>query len=79
MVGGLINRAFGRKLKDSYVEGTLGGSAGPEKGNSYRLYKGGWLRSDKTVTGELDSEVERQIAATFKATQVQVGLFATAL
>ncbi|AFU47353.1 phage tail tape measure protein [Acidovorax sp. KKS102] len=78
VVGGLINRAFGRKLKDTGVEGTLGGSAGFE-GNSYQFYKGGWFRSDKTVTGELDPEVERQIAATFKSTQIQVGLFADAL
>lgn len=76
--GGLINRAFGRKLKDTGVEGTLGGSAGFE-GNTYQFYKGGWFRSNKTVRGELDQEVERQIAETFKATQVQVGLFATAL
>ena len=47
VVGGLINRAFGRKLKDVGIEGTLGGADGFE-GQAYQFYKGGWLRSDKT-------------------------------
>lgn len=47
LVGGVINRAFGRKLKDVGIEGSFGGQAG-FVGQNYEFYKGGWFRSDKT-------------------------------
>ncbi len=78
VVGGLINRAFGRKLKDTGIQGTFGGQAGFE-GEGYQFYKGGWLRSDKTKTSELDSGLQKMLSDSFKAMQVQVGTFATVL
>ncbi|HQD16362.1 MAG TPA: hypothetical protein PLY54_13005, partial [Ottowia sp.] len=78
VIGGLINRAFGRKLKDMGVEGTLGGSDG-FSGSAYQFYKGGWLRSDKTTHQDLDPATASGLADSFKAIQAQVGAFATAL
>lgn len=78
VVGGLINRAFGRKLKDMGVEGTLGGADG-FAGSAYQFYKGGWLRSDKTTHQDLDPATAAGLAESFKAIQGQVGAFATAL
>lgn len=53
VVGGLFNRAFGRKLKDTGIEGTF---SGDEKfsGSTYQFYKGGWFRSDKTKYSAMD-------------------------
>lgn len=78
VVGGLINRAFGRKLKDSGIEGTLGGEAGFE-GRGFDFYKGGWLRSDKTKYKDLDPTVSGGLSDAFKSIQAQVGTFATVL
>ena len=78
VIGGLINRAFGRKLKDSGIEGTLGGAAGFE-GSAYDFYKGGWLRSDKTKYKDLDPTVSKGLSDAFKSIQAQVGTFATVL
>lgn len=71
VVGGLINRAFGRKLKDTGIEGTIGGTAGFE-GNSYQFYKGGWFRSDKTVRGELDAGVDKSLDTAVKQMQLSM-------
>lgn len=78
VVGGLINRAFGRKLKDVGIEGTLGGAEG-FTGQSYQFYKGGWLRSDKTAYSDLDPATAGVLSNSFKAIQAEVGAFATAL
>lgn len=53
VVGGLFNRAFGRKLKDTGIEGTF---SGDEKfsGSTYQFYKGGWFRSNKTKYSAMD-------------------------
>ena len=75
---GLVNRAFGRKLKDSGIQGTFGGQSGFE-GESYEFYKGGWFRSDKTKTNPLDEEVRKTLGDTFNAMRVEVGTFATLL
>ena len=71
VVGGLSNRAFGRKLKDTGIEGTIGGTAGFE-GNSYQFYKGGWFRSDKTVRGELDAGVDKSLDTAVKQMQLSM-------
>lgn len=71
VIGGLINRAFGRKLKDTGIEGTIGGTAGFE-GNSYQFYKGGWFRSDKTVRGELDAGVDKSLDTAVKQMQLSM-------
>lgn len=78
VVGGLINRAFGRKLKDVGIEGTLGGAEG-FTGQSYQFYKGGWFRSDKTSYSDLDPATAGVLSNSFKAIQAEVGAFATAL
>lgn len=53
VVGGLFNRAFGRKLKDTGIEGTFSGENG-FSGSNYQFYKGGWFRSDKTKYSAMD-------------------------
>ncbi|OGB68571.1 MAG: hypothetical protein A2486_16035 [Burkholderiales bacterium RIFOXYC12_FULL_65_23] len=77
-VSGAINRAFGRKLADSGLQGTFGGNEG-FSGNSYQFYKGGWFRSDKTKTSALDPEVEAGLAGQFRALQASTGLMASTL
>lgn len=64
VVGGLINRLFGRKLKESGIEGTFGGETGFE-GRTYQFYKGGLFRSNKTKYGELDEETRSNFAKSF--------------
>jgi hypothetical protein len=75
---GVINRMFGRKLKDSGIQGTFGGQTGFE-GESFQFYKGGWFRSDKTKTSPLDEEIRKTLGDTFNAMRVEVGTFATML
>jgi hypothetical protein len=75
---GVVNRLFGRKLKDSGIQGTFGGQSGFE-GESYEFYKGGLLRSDKTKTNPLAEEVRKTLGDAFSAMRVEVGTFATAL
>lgn len=53
-IGGLVNRTFGRKTTEQGIQGTLGGSAGFQ-GSGYEFQKGGWFRSDRTVTSALDA------------------------
>ena len=77
-IGGAVNRAFGRKLKDQGLEGTFGGADGFD-GNSYEFYKGGWFRSDKTKRKALDSGVEDALETQFKALQTQTALMAQTL
>lgn len=77
-IGGTVNRAFGRKLKDQGLEGTFGGADGFD-GNSYEFYKGGWFRSDKTKRKPLDAGVEDALETQFKALQTQTALMAQTL
>ena len=77
-VSGAINRAFGRKLADSGLQGTFGGNEG-FSGNSYQFYKGGWFSSDKTKTSALDPDVEAGLADQFRALQASTGLMASTL
>lgn len=77
-VSGAINRAFGRKLADSGLQGTFGGNEG-FSGNSYQFYKGGLFRSDKTKTSALDPDVEAGLADQFRALQASTGLMASTL
>lgn len=75
---GVVNRVFGRKLKDSGIQGTFGGQSGFE-GESFEFYKGGLLRSDKTKTNPLAEEVRKTLGDAFGAMRVEVGTFATLL
>ena len=69
---------FGRKLKDSGIEGNFGGASGFE-GNSYQYLKGGLFRSDKTKRGELDDGLQDYLSQSFKLLQTQTGTFAETL
>ncbi len=77
-IGGTVNRAFGRKLKDQGLEGTFGGADGFD-GNSYEFYEGGWFRSDKTKRKPLDADVEDALETQFKALQIQTAMMAQTL
>lgn len=73
-----LSSLFSRKLKDSGIEGTFGGESGFE-GRSYKFYKGGLFRSDKTEYDELDEQVRKTLGDTFKAMSQQVSDFADVL
>ena len=64
--GDIINGLFGRKLKDSGIEGDFGGASGFE-GRQFEYYKGGLFRSDKTKYKDLDEETRAALADTFNA------------
>ena len=77
-VSGLINRAFGRRLRDSGIRGTFGGEAG-FTGENYRFYEGGWFRSDRTTTSELDAGTQRGLANAFRELQLNMAQMAAIL
>ena len=84
-IGGVVNRLFGRKLKDSGIEGSFGGAAG-FTGNSYDFYKGGWFSSDKTKRNPLDRALVDSLALQYETLQdttkgmaAQLGLSATGI
>lgn len=66
VAGGAVNRLFGRKLKDSGIEGTFGGESGFE-GRTFEYYKGGLFRSNKTKYGELGEDLRSGLADQFDA------------
>lgn len=55
-------KLFGRKHKDSGIEGSFDAS-GDFSGNSFDFYKGGTFRRDKTKRGALDSGTESVLDA----------------
>lgn len=69
---------FGRKLKDTSIEGTFGGEAG-FSGSTEQFYKGGLFRSNKTVSEAIGSDVAAPLAASAKAVREQVQAYAEAL
>lgn len=77
-IGGVVNRLFGRKLKDVGIEGTFAAD-GTFEGDTYKKYKGGLLRSNKTKRKDLDPVIEAGLSDAFKGVKVQTALFATAL
>lgn len=78
VISGAINRLFGRKLKDSGIEGTFGGDTGFE-GRTYQYYKGGLFRSSKTKYGELDEDLRSGLADQFSAMKVGTAAMAETL
>ncbi len=74
-VSGLINRTFGRKLKDTGIQGTFAGSE--FKGENYQYFKGGWFSSDKTKTSAMDSEAVNTFTNTFRSIQASTAVLAT--
>ncbi|AZB56559.1 hypothetical protein EBL89_15100 [Cereibacter sphaeroides] len=70
-VGGVANALFGRKLKDSGLEGRY--VDGTFSGNTYQFYKGGAFRSDKTKRKDLDPEMQAALDETLDAMRIDLG------
>lgn len=62
-LGGVVNSLFGRKLKDTGIEGTFSGDT--FTGSAYEFYKGGLFRSDKTKYKGLDPEIAKYLTNSF--------------
>ena len=77
-IAALWKPLFGRKLKDSGIQGTFGGERGFE-GESFEYYKGGLFRSDKTKTNPLAEEARKVLGDAFNMMRIQIGTFATTL
>ena len=78
VVGGVVNRLFGRKLADTGFEGSFGGGGG-FSGNSFDFFKGGLFRSDKTSRGALDSGLGSVLDAGGKAAFTQASAYVDAI
>lgn len=78
VVAGLVNRLFGRKLKDTGIQGTFDSKTGFQ-GESYKFYKGGLLRSDKTVTSALDTKTTSDFTLQFQQIKQSVSGLVSAL
>ena len=63
-IGGLVNRAFGKRVSGQGIEGTFGGTAG-FTGNTYTDYKGGWFRSNSRDLQTLDSSMSAGLSEGF--------------
>lgn len=66
VIGAAVNRAFGRKAKETTEAGLTGSIGGGDfTGQTYAdwLQKGGWFRSDKrgTEMGAVDSDLEKAL------------------
>lgn len=77
-VSGLLNRAFGRRLRDQGIRGTFGGEAG-FVGENFQAFDGGWFRSDSTRTSELDAGTQRGLANAFRQLQLNMAQMAAIL
>ena len=77
-LGGVVNRLFGRKLRDYGIEGTFGGEEG-FSGRAWKYYKGGWFRSNKTRYEALDEETRQTLAKPYQAVRDQLRAYAEAL
>lgn len=85
LAGGLVNRAFGRRGKETTAQGISGmfGIDSLENGTQYTdwIKKGGWFRSDKTGTdtAALDATKLAGLNTAYKAIKDSTAAFATAL
>lgn len=85
LAGGVINRAFGRRGKETTAQGISGmfGVDSLENGTQYTdwIKKGGWFRSDKTGTdtAALDATKLAGLNTAYKAIKDSTAAFATAL
>lgn len=77
-VSGLMNRAFGHKLKEVGIVGTFGGDQG-FVGQQYKYEKGGWFSDDKTSFSALEQKTTNSLTTSFRAIQIAVGTLATSL
>lgn len=64
MVVSIGKKLFGRELKDTGLQGTFSDSG--FEGSTYKYYKGGLLRSNKTTTEALDEATESVISQAYK-------------
>ncbi|MGF6212325.1 tape measure protein [Comamonas sp. 4034] len=78
LAGGAINRLFGRKLKESGVEGEFGGDTGFE-GRLFKYYKGGLFRSSKTTYEDLPEEMRKGLGDQFLAMNESIRTMADAV
>jgi len=78
VLGNFVNGLFGRKLKESGVEGTFGGESGFE-GRLYKFYKGGLFRSNKTSYEELPEEMRSALGNQFLAMDESIRAMAGAV
>nr|SPS06209.1 membrane protein of unknown function [Candidatus Nitrotoga fabula] len=67
-IGGLVNRLFGRKLKEVGIQGTFSGEG--FSGEQYRYEKGGLFRSNKTTTSALDAAMDESMDKSYKSLQL---------
>ncbi|WUR15714.1 phage tail length tape measure family protein [[Empedobacter] haloabium] len=85
LAGGVVNRAFGRRGKETTAQGITGmfGVDSLENGTQYTdwIKKGGWFRSDKTGTdtAALDATKLAGLNTAYKAIKDSTAAFATAL
>jgi phage-related minor tail protein len=78
IAGGVVNRLFGKKLKDTGFEGTFG-AEGDFSGNAFQFFKGGLFRSDKTKRSPLDDALAAVLDAGGTAAFQQAQAYAKAL
>jgi len=76
-LAGAWDSLFGRKLKQSGIEGTI--SADGFDGNNFQFYKGGLFRSNKTRRSPLDEEVESALDSAAQAVSGSTRAYAEAL
>lgn len=76
--GDIFGSLFGRKLKESGVEGTFGGDSGFE-GRLFKYYKGGLFRSNKTTYEELPEEMRSALGNQFLAMDESIRAMAGAV
>jgi hypothetical protein len=74
----LYKPLFGRKLKDTGIEGTFSGTDGLSA-NTYQFYKGGLFRSNKTTRSALDEGMRSGLAQQYGALTAQNATNAGAL
>lgn len=77
VVGGLVNRLFGRKLKDTGIQGTFSDTG--FSGSSYQFYKGGLFSSDKTKTQALGADTTTALGMQFTSMKMQTAVMAAVL
>lgn len=77
-IGGLVNVAFGRKLKEQGVKAIMQGGEVSSVQN-YEFQKGGWFKSDKTKTSNADSATIKEISTAFEDIQMRAAGFVRGL
>ena len=80
VIGGIValgKALFGRTLKDTGIEGTF--SSGGFEGGTYKFYKGGLLRSDKTKRKPLEEEADAALDAAVVGISDRVKVLAKSL